>query len=95
MKRQTSKPHRPRRAWSKLRRLHLSLFPICQICGSSTALEVHHIVPFHIDPSKYLQLSNLVTLCGAPYGGCHLHIGHNGNYSFHNLNIKNYVHNSK
>lgn len=45
-------------------------------------MRVHHVVPFHVDPSRELDPSNLMTLCEAKkYGiNCHLLVGHLGNW---------------
>lgn len=45
-------------------------------------MRAHHVVPFHIDPTKELAADNLLTLCEAKrYGlNCHLLIGHLGNW---------------
>jgi len=44
-------------------------------------IQVHHVIPFHTDPSKELDENNLISLCK---GGCHLKIGHGGSYQFYN-----------
>ena len=41
---------------------------ICQYCGKSPALDVHHIIPFRINKDN--SLLNLITLCRS----CHIHI---------------------
>jgi len=68
--------------WRKLRKAHLQQNPICEVCGSHTKVEVHHIVPFHLAPDLELNPKNLITLCERKkYGiNCHLLIGHLGNY---------------
>jgi len=63
----------------------------CQCCGKEAkylgrwTLQVHHIIPFHIDPSKELDKSNLVVLCGHP--SCHLDKGHLRNFKSFNPNV--------
>lgn len=47
-------------------------------------LHVHHIVPFHVDPSKELDPTNLITLCGKY---CHYTIGHLMDYKSWNPNV--------
>jgi len=73
--------------WRYRRRKHLKKFPRCAVCESKKKLEVHHIIPFSVDPSLELEDSNLVTLCeNKKYGcNCHLLIGHLGNYQRTNL----------
>jgi 5-methylcytosine-specific restriction enzyme A len=76
--------------WSKIRADFLKLNPECNVCGGTTKVEVHHIVPFHEDPSLELVECNLVTLCeNKKYGiNCHLLIGHLGNYRKANPNCR-------
>ena len=59
--------------WSRVRREHLAREPVCQACGRGKSLEVHHVQPFHIDKSKELDPTNLLTLCADP---CHFVHGH-------------------
>ena len=67
--------------WRKVRAEFLKKYPKCAVCGGTKKIEVHHIVPFHIDPSKELLHSNLITLCEqGPSLNCHLIAGHRGNY---------------
>lgn len=70
--------------WSKLRQQHIEQYPACAACGRSNKLEVHHIVPVHCDPSKELDLDNLITLCDNP---CHLVFGHFMDYKSWNINV--------
>jgi 5-methylcytosine-specific restriction protein A len=66
--------------WGKVRKQWLETHPNCAACGETKhflkALEVHHIVPFHMDPSKELDPTNLVTLCQSKSHNCHLIFGH-------------------
>lgn len=62
--------------WPRIRRAHLEAEPICQWCGGTRSLEVHHIHPYHIYPSMELDASNLVTLCEEDGRECHLRVGH-------------------
>lgn len=66
--------------WSKIRKEYLSENPSCCSCGKSTKgmMQVHHIVPFHINPELELDKSNLMTLCSNPR--CHLDKGHLGSF---------------
>jgi len=59
--------------WSKVRKEFLKTNQICAACGTDKDLEVHHIVPVHINADLELDPSNLITLCSRP---CHLLIGH-------------------
>lgn len=49
--------------WPAVAHAHLKLHPACAACGATKDLDVHHVVPFHVDPSKELLESNLLTLC--------------------------------
>ena len=68
--------------WRGVREVFLMKHPMCEGCGSFVKLEVHHIVPFHEDPSLELEPNNLMTLCRRKkYGiSCHLFVGHKGNW---------------
>lgn len=68
--------------WRKVRRKFLEINPRCESCGGIKKLEVHHVIPYHVDPSLELEFSNLMTLCRRKkYGiSCHLLVGHKGNY---------------
>jgi 5-methylcytosine-specific restriction enzyme A len=76
--------------WSKVRAEHLKKNPTCAVCSGVSKIEVHHIVPFHIDPSKELEPTNLITLCESNQNGinCHLAFGHLGNYQSVNKTVK-------
>lgn len=75
--------------WPRLRKSFLEQHPQCAACGSRDKLEVHHIIPFNVDPSKELDWSNLITLCESKkYGNiCHLGIGHKGDYKKFNPEV--------
>lgn len=71
--------------WNKVRNQHLKEQSSCQVCGTKEDLNVHHIVPFHIDPSKELAASNLITLC--EHNKCHFTFGHLYNWSSYNPEV--------
>lgn len=75
--------------WPKVRKEHLEKNPTCAVCGSTAKVEVHHMVPFHVNPTLELVPSNLITLCEAKKKGinCHLLIGHLGNYRGSNPDV--------
>ena len=58
--------------WRSVRSRNLKSNPHCSACGTMRELEVHHIVPFHVDLSRELDPDNLLTLCD----GCHFYLGH-------------------
>ena len=72
--------------WSKVRKEHLNIQPNCQACGRKDNLEVHHIIPYHIDPDGELNPDNLITLCAK---NCHLLLGHLMDYKSWNENVVN------
>ena len=50
--------------WPKLERKWKERHPECAVCNTTAGqIDVHHVVPFHADPSKELDESNLMTLC--------------------------------
>lgn len=66
--------------WPAVRDAHLKEHPYCEACGRATDLNVHHIVPVHVQPALELEPMNLMTLCERKTWNCHLWIGHNGNW---------------
>ena len=53
----------------------------CAVCGGTKDLEAHHIEPFHVNPKRELDPSNLLALCEADSArNCHLLVGHLGNF---------------
>ncbi len=65
-------------AWPELRTRFLNHNSRCVCCGSRTALNVHHIKPFHLFPELELVPDNLITLCEGGPINCHFIIGHGG-----------------
>ena len=72
--------------WEKVRKDHLKIEPVCQLCGSSKDLQVHHKKPYHLYPELELVQSNLVTVCTSKAWGfnCHSTIAHGGNFKWEN-----------
>lgn len=62
--------------WPAVRAAHLKKQPFCQGCGGTKELEVHHLMPFHLNPSRELDDANLLTLCELASHECHYRIGH-------------------
>lgn len=75
------------RAWRALRNEHLARFPACAACGTEKNVVPHHIVPFHLDPSRELDSENLVTLCESQTFNCHLFFGHLKRWDRHNPHV--------
>ena len=76
--------------WRKVRSEHLKKFPNCAVCGGTETLEIHHKLPFHLDPKLELDPKNLITLCESGRNGivCHRGIGHLGSYQSYNKDIE-------
>lgn len=72
--------------WHRVQREHLKVEWWCRYCGTTSNLQVHHVVPFHVDPSHELDASNLLTLCMST-NRCHLMQGHLGDFKLYNTNI--------
>lgn len=85
--REKSKEIRRAGVWDMVRAAHLELHPSCAACGSIEKLQVHHIIPVHVDPSWELHCDNLITLC-MDIKECHLNVGHLGSWKRHNPNVE-------
>jgi len=75
--------------WPEMRKIWLEAHGTCAACAGTKKLEVHHIRPFHLDPSLELDPKNFITLCESGKGGvnCHLAIGHLWDYKCFNPNV--------
>ena len=69
--------------WRRVRDKFVENHPDCVVCGSRKNIQVHHVIPFCVDPSKELEVSNLATMCSR----CHLLIGHGGWFQRYNANF--------
>lgn len=74
--------------WATCRARHLKTQPVCQVCGTKTALAVHHIQPVHTNPELELDETNLITLCQGVDGGCHFRWGHLWNWTSWNDKVE-------
>jgi hypothetical protein len=70
--------------WPKVRAEHLKREPACAACGTTSELNVHHVLPFKQYPERELDDSNLITLCREH----HFVLGHSGNWSTWNPNVR-------
>jgi 5-methylcytosine-specific restriction endonuclease McrA len=70
--------------WSAVRKAFVKSNPYCSACGTTRELEVHHIIPFHIDASRELDTANLLTLCS----DCHFYIGHLKDWNRYNPQVR-------
>lgn len=58
--------------WPKVRAAYMRGNPVCEACGATCDLEVHHIAIFSEEPERELDPTNLITLCRSD----HLKLGH-------------------
>ena len=72
--------------WSSVRDTYLYRHQTCAACGTRQHLNVHHIIPFHLDESKELDEKNLITLC-LTRNLCHIKIGHGDDYKAYNPEV--------
>lgn len=74
--------------WPKVRAEHLKTEPVCRVCGTAQNLNVHHVIPVHVNESGELEPLNLITLCEGKDGcGCHFLFGHLRNWVSWNPNV--------
>ena len=73
--------------WQSVRNEFIKTHNKCVCCGSKKKLQVHHILPFCVDPSRELDPANLVTMCSR----CHLLIGHCGWFQRYNPSLHDSV----
>jgi 5-methylcytosine-specific restriction protein A len=76
--------------WPTVERHFLQANPTCAACGGKNRLNVHHCMPFHLDPTKELDPTNLITLCMGEKE-CHLHIGHGGSFKQYCPEVRQYA----
>ena len=79
--------HRRSPHWEAARAKHLRRESVCQACGGTQKLQVHHKRPFHLHPELELEDSNLITLCEKRSRDCHFHFGHFFNWSWFNPSV--------
>jgi len=77
--------------WRLLARGFIKSHPNCAACGAVSSLQVHHIIPFHLDPMLELEESNLVVLCQLGDIDCHLHIGHGSSFRAYNPLLRDHL----
>lgn len=73
--------------WGHVRDQFLKKHSSCAACGSSEKLQVHHKMPFHINPKLELDEDNLITLCMSD-NECHLQIGHGDSWQRYNPRVE-------
>ena len=57
----------------------------CIACGQREGLTGHHVVPYHLDPSREMDPKNVVPMCA---DRCHLVHGHFNDYSLANPTVR-------
>lgn len=73
-------------AYKKAMAGYLAAHPVCQFCGKAGGkVEVHHVIPVSVDPTKAADVTNMVTLHRKP--DCHMVVGHLGNFRDYNSNV--------
>jgi len=61
----------------------------CEACGSKVGLQLHHIVPFNVNPKRELDPTNIIVLCEFVGGlECHELLGHGDNWKRYNPRIR-------
>lgn len=73
--------------WRNVRNEFIKKNPRCAACGTKNKLEVHHIIPYHKDPSLELDNYNLMTLCR----NHHFTFGHFCDWTSWNINVQSDV----
>ena len=68
--------------WRTVRDRYAEAHPLCAFCGSA-AVDVHHIQPFHLFPTRELDPNNLVSLCRVH----HFIYGHAGDWKGYNPDV--------
>lgn len=87
--------------WPTVRSKYLKVNPTCAICGGTTDLQVHHVVPFHFcilvaeRPDLELDPRNLITLCQDPKTDHHLIAGHLNDFHSYNPDVRKSVKHKK
>lgn len=78
------------RKWPKVRKMFMLTVvgsDVCAGCGTKKKLQVHHIIPFSIDPTLELAFKNLLTLCMG-FCNCHSTFGHLGSWRSYNPDVE-------
>lgn len=60
----------------------------CEATGRTDHLQGHHIIAFHVDPSKELDENNVIILTQSKEGTAHYSVGHCGrSWKINNENV--------
>lgn len=72
--------------WEEFERKFWEKYPqkkYCHACGEKKNVELHHIIPRHVNPDKIFDENNLIPLCRC----CHFRIGHLCNWEKYNVDV--------
>ena len=72
--------------WPTVEKAFVERNRVCEACGDSKNLQVHHKLPFHLHPELELDPTNLVSLCMGD-NACHLLIGHGNDFRAYNPHL--------
>jgi len=73
---------------TKAKRTYVKEYNECAICNYKKKLEVHHVIPVHVDPLLSCEQDNFITLCR----DCHFTFGHFHNFrKYWNPSIKEFA----
>ena len=86
-KRELAKAKERSPRWDHFRDEFIHRHPVCAACGCLVELQVHHVVPFSVNPALELLDTNLLVLCMGPHE-CHFRIGHGGSFKCHNPRVE-------
>jgi len=70
--------------WETTRDRYIEVHAFCEYCGRARSTVVHHVVPFHEDPERELDVANFLALCDQ----CHLRQAHLGDFKAWNPLIR-------
>ena len=74
--------------WTSVRNKYLKDHPKCEVCETTgkllNGLEVHHCIPFSVNPLKELEPTNLIVLCRKD----HFLFGHLNSWKSENPNVR-------
>jgi 5-methylcytosine-specific restriction endonuclease McrA len=74
--------------WPKVRDAYLKEHPLCEVCGGTKRLNVHHKKPFHLFPELELEPRNFLTLCESSSVNDHILYGHLRNFKSYNPDVE-------
>lgn len=77
---------------TKAKKAYATIRPECAICGNPSNIEIHHVIPVHIDISLACNFDNFVAACDTGNNGCHRWLCHFGDFKNKwNLDIRQYA----